>query len=271
VVNEANPRIWLAAVAGAACTLACAVAVTATAGSGRREALPDLDQLAPSKVTVVTKRTGKGRRHRLVFASAVANVGRGPLVIDGRRAAGESRMRVSQRVALTDGTSRRYQGAGSMQFFRSRDHDHWHLLGFDRYELRTLRGSRVVRDHKAGCCLTDGFRMSRAREPSENIRNTGFDDTDCGARDPRRRSLSEGISVGWVDDYDPYLEGQWLDVTRVRAGRYYLVHRVNVDRRLREERGSNNSASVQIRLTRRGGRPRARVLKRCSQSSRCPR
>jgi hypothetical protein len=82
--------------------------------------------------------------------------------------------------------------------------------------------------------------------------------------------IQEGISVGYGDDYDPTLEGQYMRLTGVPSGRYLLVHRVNADRRLRELRYDNNAASLLIRVRWRQGRPWVRVLRACTASPRCP-
>ena len=60
--------------------------------------------------------------------------------------------------------------------------------------------------------------------------------------------VREGISPGYGDDYVPRLEGQWIDITDLRAGSYVLRHRVNVDRVLRESDYENNEASVPFEL-----------------------
>jgi hypothetical protein len=73
-------------------------------------------------------------------------------------------------------------------------------------------------------------------------------------------AITEGISVGWGDDYVAYLDGQHIDVTDVPAGRYLLVHRVNVNGTIAESNRANNVATVRIALTRSAGRVRARVL-----------
>jgi hypothetical protein len=49
--------------------------------------LPDLDQATPFGISVVQH----GGRSQLVFGSAVDNVGRGPLVVEGRRLRHEMR------------------------------------------------------------------------------------------------------------------------------------------------------------------------------------
>ena len=59
--------------------------------------------------------------------------------------------------------------------------------------------------------------------------------------------MVEGTSVGYVDRYPAFFHGQELDVTRLPAGRYVLVHRANPDRTMRELRYSDNAASVLLR------------------------
>ena len=81
--------------------------------------------------------------------------------------------------------------------------------------------------------------------------------------------MTEGISVGYGDDYAAYLEGQSLRLTGLPAGRYALVHRVNENGLLRESRASNNAASVLVALSWRAGRPSVTVLRRCPGRRTC--
>ena len=50
---------------------------------------------------------------------------------------------------MSDRSVRSYPNAGRLRYTPSSSHTHWHLLGFQRYELRTLAGDLVVRDRKA--------------------------------------------------------------------------------------------------------------------------
>ena len=88
-------------------------------------------------------------------------------------------------------------------------------------------------------------------------------------RRPARLALIQGISVGYGDEYEPNLEGQSLSLNGVEDGRYLLVHRVNVDRALRESDYGNNASSLLLSLRRSDGRPSVRVLRRCPASARC--
>ena len=208
--------------------------------------LPDLDQAAPLGVSVV-ERHG---RLLLVFASAVDNVGPGPLVVEGRRVAGV--MRAWQVIG-----SRRYALTTALHYVRSQTHQHWHLVAFERYELRRA-GALVGRDRKTGFCLNDAY---ETRALNRLPRWTG----ECGRRRPEARTVREGISPGFGDDYVPEKEGQSIDVTGLPPGRYVLVHRANPGRTLRERSYANNAASVSIELR---GR-QVRVLARCPNSASC--
>ena len=239
------------------------------------EFLPDLDELTPAALSVTAAGRRGAPRFRLGFRSAVANVGKGPLLVVGRRPSGRVRsMTAEQVVALGDGSTRTYPGVGKLRFMRFSDHRHFHLLGFARYELRRARDGALARpDLKQGFCLTDNDRLRRIADPPEPVYEVGHRDTDCGRGRPRARYLEEGLSVGWTDVYDPHLEGQQIDVTGLPAGAYDLVHRANPDRRLRETSYANNAASVRLRLGWPGGhgaKPAVRVVARCPARARCP-
>ena len=158
-----------------------------------------------------------------------------------------------------------------LRYVRSTDHAHWHLLRFDRYSLhRASDGTRVGRDRKTGFCLGDRYNLPAERLPAEPPGPvwTG----QCGRRSPWLLRVGEGISVGYGDYYKPELEGQYLDLTRVPAGRYHLVHHVNADRRLREKTTRNNVASLLFTLEWPRGfaqPPRIDVLRRCAATARC--
>ena len=79
--------------------------------------------------------------------------------------------------------------------------------------------------------------------------------------------------MGWGDNYKPHLEGQELEVTSLPAGRYVLVHRVNVSRDIRESDFTDNVASMAFDLSwPRGSKlpPRIDVVGRCPATATCP-
>src|SRR3954451_625101 len=258
--------------------VAITVGTTALLGADRTKAdaagtdrLPDLDQVTPYHL-VVTRARARGRRiWRLGFNSAVSNVGGGPLVIAGHRSGVETKDMVADQLIQRDGAPQRVVGgAGKLRYVVSRDHRHWHLLGFDRYQLRRAGQRRAaVRDRKTGFCLGDRYRSVSRVLPSAPPRPRYT--TRCGLGQTKLLGLEEGISVGYGDVYTANLEGQYLRLSGLRSGRYVLVHHVNVGRRLREADYSNDGSSLLIRLRWRRGRPRVRVLRSCPATDRCDR
>jgi len=229
------------------------------AASGPGPRLPDLDQETPRDLEVTRGPDG----WRLGFWSGARNVGAGPLVVVGVRApgGGPPRMRADQLVA---GGPRR-RGVGELRYVEAADHEHWHLLGFERYTLAPARGGGPpVRDRKTGFCLGDRYPTVREGAAAPVFQ------TRCGLGRADLRRIREGISPGWGDDYAPTLEGQYVRLDGLADGEYVLAHRADPESRLRESDEANNAASVRVALERRLGRPRVTLLARCPDSARCP-
>jgi hypothetical protein len=267
----------LVALLAAGALSATAAPGTRTAAPGTRTAapvsarLPDLDQEAPTQLQI-TRVGPPGRRiYRLGFRSAVSNVGRGPLIIKGHRPdAGTPEMTADQLIERRGAPPQTVPGVGRLRYVVSPDHRHWHLLLFDRYELRPA-GRRVasVRDRKTGFCLGDRYAVLEHVPPATPPAPVYT--SRCGLGQPGLLSVEEGISVGYGDDYAANLEGQFLPLNGLRAGRYVLVHRVNADGRLHELDPGNDAASLLLALRWRQGAPEARVLRTCPGSARCDR
>jgi hypothetical protein len=252
-------RLLPALAAAAAITVLLLVGATGGAAE-EAEWLPDLRQELPTKIGVTGERLG--------FASAVSNVGGGPLIVEGSRPRRALPHMVAEQLVRRPGAPHAViEDVGRLRYVRSADHEHWHLLPFERYQLRDAgRGAVLRRDRKTGFCLGDRYPLrhlvhGRAPRPVYTSR--------CGLRATGRLRLVQGISVGYADDYDPYLEGQSLPLRGLPSGRYVLVHRVNAGRRLLESDYGNNAASLLLRLTRPAGQPRVRVLRRCRGTARC--
>jgi hypothetical protein len=265
-------RIRLAAVAVALALVPAAPA----AAQEPQDRLPDLDQLVPEDLNVKRLQFGQRTSFRLGFSSATANVGVGPLTLHGSRPdRARTTMSVNQIVQQTLGATRLVRDVGLMSFVVHPDHNHWHLLGFEKYELREAGRSKSLprRDRKTGFCLGDRFTVPRAPTLA------GFNATPlqadlCGLGRPDLLSLFTGISVGWGDRYEAHIEGQFIDVTGLPSGRYELVHRVNTDGRLAELDYTNNASSVLFSLEWRANRravPTVRVLRSCPGSETCVR
>jgi hypothetical protein len=231
------------------------------------ELLPDLDQALPTALAVVQV----GDTYRLTFASAVDNVGRGPLLVQGRRSSrADETMTVQQAVRAEDGSLGTRPTGDVMTYVRSETHEHWHLLGFESYELRrAAAGEPVSPDRKTGFCLGDRYNTrAEVRIDGEPERPVWTEE--CGKDEPDLLEIDEGISPGYGDDYVPRLEGQYVDLTRVGPGRYVLVHRANPEGTLEESDYANNAASVLLAVRRTTGEiPTIQVLGRCPESEDC--
>jgi hypothetical protein len=133
------------------------------------------------------------------------------------------------------------------------------MIGFDHYELRSAAAyTLLVRDRKSGFCIADhyGLAVGVPHGPPRFLGN-------CEQFNPKARSVEEGSSVGYTDRYPAFFHGQSVDITKVKAGRYWLVHRANPDFYLREARYDDNAASLLIRIAWDDGTPRVTPLRSC--------
>jgi hypothetical protein len=240
------------------------------AGRPGGELLPDLEQRVPFALGV----SSDGARFRLGFASAVSNVGAGPLVVTASRPSRKVKtMPARQLVQAEDGQQRVGRIVGRLRYEHAETHSHWHLLPFDDYALRGAGdGATASLSVKQGFCLGDRYRDARAIDvdspPAPAFRH------ECGKGNPRLLRMREGISVGYGDLYRPNLEGQSFDVTDLPAGDYVLSHEVNRGRRIRESDYANNAAAVLVRLDWPNGasaEPSVQVVAECPATTRCTR
>ncbi len=95
----------------------------------------------------------------------------------------------------------------------------------------------VVTGRKQAFCVMDVAKYSANAGPSHGY--TCWD---------------QGLTVGWQDIYGKYLDCQWLDVTDVTPGDYYLRVTINPEANLTESDYTNNAAVVPVRVPRRGRR-----------------
>jgi Lysyl oxidase len=252
--------------------LAMALAAGVAGGSAPGaigQLLPDLDQQTPIGVTVKEFKSHGVPRYEIGFESAVRNIGDGPLILFGRRASRRTpTMKAYQVLENSDGTQSTEATGGRFRYAISKNHQHWHFLRFDRYELRRAGETAViVRDQKTGFCLGDRYRSAGyhgAAAPPKPVYTRR-----CGLTQPKLLSVREGISVGYGDNYLPYLEGQSLPLSGLAAGRYVLTHSANVGHSLRETNYLNNDASVLLDLTWSGSRPAIQVIAECPETADC--
>jgi hypothetical protein len=164
-----------------------------------------------------------------------------------------------QVVQLDDGTTTKNLAVGKVNWTPGGGHNHWHLMGFESYELRSVETPDTVStDRKTGFCLIDAvFNQS------------------CGLDHPEWTAVSMGLSVGGHDTYAAFLEGQDVELVPavIPTGRYYLVHRANPSGALEEETLANNAASVLVNVgwpETGTGAPRVTWIRECPDAAVCP-
>lgn len=237
---------------------------------------------------------GKIGAVRLRFTTAIDNVGDGPLLLHAHRGTTLiNTMKVRQAVQSgVDGSiARTYADArratrASAYYEPAPTHEHWHLLHFEYFQLRTPGGDVVVTDRKNGFCIGDRYRVADdlPRRPSGTDTPEGqvarqLDGHMCNHHRPSATDTTFGISVGSGDDYRKEVDFQWLDLTRVPSGVYDVVNVVNSDRELLEKDYDNNASSMAISLRWPGGAaqppsrieaaPEVRLLRSCPGRARC--
>lgn len=231
---------------------------------------------------------------RLRFTSAEDNVGDGPLLLFGKRDSTEThRMAVRQAFqSSADGSIPRTFAAAQRAtttytyYEPAPTHQHWHLMGFERFQLRTPAGTTLLVDRKNGFCLGDRYTTHDAASlPGLPLRGDAvalakyLRQNMCGHHRPSALDVTLGISVGKGDDYRHDVDFQWLDLTTVPSGVYDVVNTVNEDRTLLEKSYANNSSSIAISLRWPGGArkapkvitapPEVRLLRSCPGRPRC--
>jgi hypothetical protein len=246
------------------------------------------DAASPSGPCVTSGRIGAVR---LRFTSSQDNIGDGPLLLYGHR---DSRAngRMAVRQAFQSGANQTVpqsfadaqRATATYTYYEpAPTHEHWHLMGFERFQLRTPKGDTLVADRKNGFCLGDRYAThDEVGHPSgtDAVALARYLRTNmCGHHDPRALDVTMGISVGRGDHYTYDVDFQWLDLTTVPSGVYDVVNTANEDRTLLEKDYTNNSSSIAISVRWPGGAtaapavitapPEVRLLRSCPGRARC--
>jgi hypothetical protein len=111
-------------------------------------------------------------------------------------------------------------------------HNHYHFNGYASYELVDSLGNVVAPGHKQAFCLLDFVPW----------------DPQLDFGDAKYTCEQQGISQGFADIYDSYLDCQYVDITDVAPGDYVLRVTLNVDHVVAELDYTNNVAEVPVTL-----------------------
>ncbi len=200
--------------------------------------LPDMMPIASTLLENLSIDTSEiPGRELLRFSTEVANGGDGPLEIWGGSVSGSSQQ-VFQRIYQADGGSRD-QLAG--EFVYHPGHGHIHFEGFATYDLvlTDASGNVVASGGKTSFCLIN-IRQPLPGATADAGRVHGRGGNSCGN--------VQGISTGYSDVYSASLDDQWIDVTDVADGQYYLEITTDPENNIQETDETNNTARVLVTI-----------------------
>jgi hypothetical protein len=196
------------------------------------ELLPNLVADPPVR-TYLSSEMG---RLLLRFDGYVHNIGPGPLEVTGQRGSIADPMIPHQRIYRSDGSSYDVVMPGALMVYASADgHEHWHLQNVAAYSLWNRRRTREVAPAmKIGFCLADHEHVDGRVGPAGPVYTDVHGRDFCQKYNPNALSVWEGVSAGWRDLYERSLTFQWVDVSDVVPGVYWLREDVDPNRIVRE-------------------------------------
>ncbi len=207
------------------------------------DALPDLVADPPGSPIIQTYSYPNGTNYLLLrFEGYVHNRGAGALEVRGAGPSGGRMSATAQRIYRSNGTWSDDTTRNVPMIWEPQDgHNHWHIQHAARYSLWSAdRTAMVAPAMKVGFCMIDSQHVD-SHGPGSRVYTIPANDF-CAQGAPQVPSLVEGISAGWRDVYDRDLPFQWVDVTDVQPGTYWLRAEVDPDDWARESNESNPSA-----------------------------
>ncbi len=180
-----------------------------------------------------------GRIH-LRLSNGTPNIGLGVLHMYGVVPANpDGTQDVMQRVFNSDGT---YTDYPSGRFVYHEEHNHIHVENWAEYRIREITftgepGEVLARGVKTSYCLRDSkvydYTLPNFVYPGQ------YGDCD---------GLRQGISVGFEDVYTKNLPDQWIDITDLPPGEYWLESVVDPENHVLESDETNNTARIRITI-----------------------
>jgi hypothetical protein len=232
------PRPVLVTAIAVAIALALALTLRDARASSPTRELPDVVADSPDNISLaVSEETPTGGHMEpellLRFNGYVHNIGPGALDFRGSRGTPDPQepatppMNVFQRVYNSDGTYSEEPSSAQMIYVNADGHHHWHLQHVAYYSLwNAQQSAEVAPAQKVGFCLEDSQRMEETGP--EKAVYSDEEDAPFGSREfcrqyqPEATDVYEGISEGWRDVYESNLAFQWVDVSNVAPGEYWL-------------------------------------------------
>jgi hypothetical protein len=206
--------------------------------------LPDLTMLPPTDFKI---EYANGRK-LLRFTTTAVNIGAGPFQVvgydptDGNAALTDT-LSVKQQIKRSDGTWVERATTAKMQWAGD-GHNHWHILGYQKFKLLTLGATALRYTAKTGFCAFDSYLYTSTKPAYYTWEKT--------CRTLPNGTVFMGTSRNWGDVYKSNLAFQWIDITGLATGDYLL--RVIADPpygspgQFRESIETNNRAWAKIHI-----------------------
>jgi len=225
------------------------------------DALPDMvPLLGNGYLEPYIDKTEQPGRNLLRFSTAVGNMGDGPIILSSgaNDVNPDGTQNVTQTIYARSGnTFVANRSRLAAKFVWHQGHGHFHYEGYADYRLLTsvngqpgpiavrADGTPAVGD-KVGFCLINigsSFIMPGTSTSSTTLPNFGLagqPSTSCG--------FLQGIHVGKTDVYSSIYDGQWIDVTGVPNGQYFLEVTLDGSNTVLEKNETNNTVFVAVTL-----------------------
>jgi hypothetical protein len=180
--------------------------------------------------SIVFDQNSQPGRTLLRFKTAIENVGPGPLHLV------RSDSTTGGLVQRTWAPDLRFIDSEAGLFTYGIDDAHVDVEGLELYEL-VSRSGEVVSSTKAALCLRDSVLADPTGADPLHLYRRGS--VACN-------QFEQFLNPGFADYFAGSQDQQWLDVTKVRPGRYRLRVRVDPNNQLREADESNNVISIAV-------------------------
>jgi hypothetical protein len=194
---------------------------------------PNVTAVAPWYAKSEEREVEGHERYLMRFNGWIGNEGPGRLEIRGRRGSSSEPMKVYQRL-YREGAKETYEENepdeyeevldehAEMRYDSTEGFPLFHLMDIAHYSLwNYAKTKEVMPSQKVGFCLGDDYHSETGKGPHAAFyvdSATGH----CAENKPEALTVWEGISVGWLDWYEWELPLQWVDVSKVPPGRYWL-------------------------------------------------
>jgi Lysyl oxidase len=142
-------------------------------------------------------------------------------------------------------TSKTANEIGCLVYHDHPKHNHWHVLDFSKYSLRSEQTAEISESQKVGFCLLDG---SHPFPVLPGTPGGSFFRANCSFGNPSDPPGVMGISVGWSDTYGIGTPGQQIRVDGLPQGRYCLRSEADPVDNIIETDDLNNATEVRVRL-----------------------